>query len=77
MNDRKIKWLMDLANRDAEFGRIKADFIVLEKNFMDSVKQLPDTQQDLIYDYVFASNEYDRRILEIACDHIQLPEENV
>ena len=65
---------MYLANADAEFRRITAEFISLETEFMNLVHQLPSEQQDLIYEFVFASDRYDRRILEIACDYIQFPE---
>lgn len=74
MNDAKIEMLMRLAEGDAEFCKIKKSFIELEKAFMESVNLLPTEQQDLIYDFVFASDEYDRRILEIACDYLRFPE---
>ena len=74
MNDVKIEKLMHLVNADAEFRNIKAKFILLETEFMNLVHQLPMEQQNLIYEFVFASDRYDRRILEIACDYIYLPE---
>ena len=74
MNDAKIEKLTHLANADAEFRKIKAEFISLETEFMNLVHQLPMEQQDLIYKFVFASDEYDRRILEIACDYIDFSE---
>lgn len=73
MNDNKIEKIMNLANGDAEFRRIKSNFIKLEKEFLELVHTLPDEQQDVIYDFVFESDRYDRRILEIACDYILFP----
>ena len=70
MNEHKIEKIMNLANGDAEFRNIKANFVKLERDFLEFVHTLPDEKQDLIYDFVFESNRYDRRILEIACDYI-------
>ena len=74
MKDAKIEKLMHLANADAEFRKIRAEFISLEAAFMNVVHQLPKEQQDIIYEFVFASDRYDRRILEIACDYIRFQE---
>ena len=74
MHDQKIQQLLLLAHADGEFRKMKAEFVRLEAKFMELVHELPDEQQDLIYKFVFASDEYDRRILEIACDYIHLPE---
>ena len=75
MHDDKMDKIMKLASKDPEFQRIKTDFIKVEKDFLKFVHSLSDDQQDLIYDFIFQSDHYDRRILEIACDYIQFPED--
>ena len=70
MNEAKKKRLQLLAECDEEYKSQKVKFLSIEKAFLETVHHLPDHQQDLIWEFVFASNELDGRLLEIACDYI-------
>ncbi len=74
MHEEKLKRLQLIANADAKYRAIKTQYKVLENQFSKTAALLSDEQQDVLWAFVFASDDLDRRLLEIACDYIQLAE---
>lgn len=70
MNEGKIEKLKLLAIGDLQYRTMKQQFSKQEKHFLKTIHNLPGEQQDIIWEFVFASDALDRRLLEIACDYI-------
>ncbi len=74
MHEEKLKRLQLIANADAKYRALKTQYKVLENQFSKTASLLSDEQQDVLWAFVFVSDDLDRRLLEIACDYIQLAE---
>ncbi len=74
MHEEKLKRLQLIANADAKYRALKTQYKVLENQFSKTAALLSDEQQDVLWAFVFVSDDLDRRLLEIACDYIQLAE---
>ena len=70
MHEGKIKLLRLLANGDETYREIMERYKTQEEAFSQTAALLSDEQQDILWAFVFTSDELDRRLLEIACDYI-------
>lgn len=70
----KLCALRRLAREDLLFRRLERRYLDLEEAFAQMANTLPQDQQDTAWAYVCASDDLDRRLLEIACEYIRLRE---
>lgn len=70
--ERKIEILKQLSKSDEKYRELYSKFLPLEKQFTKIVNRLTNDEQDVIWDFVFTSDELDQRLLEIACDYIHI-----
>ena len=75
MEDRiqnRIKLIQSAALADAQYKKCNEDFLKIERQFLEMLPELTETQQDLIWKFINLSNEVDARLLEIACGYLAL-----
>lgn len=74
MTDKVIERLKAQAGMDSQFRKLHYKLLWLELEFEDIIGDLPDEKIDLIWDFVFTSNAWERRLLELACDYLEMDE---
>ena len=62
------------AKNDPVYMQMYQEFLILEKQFQDIVHGLPMEQQDIIWEFVFASDALEHRILELALQYTDFSE---
>ena len=62
------------AKNDPVYMQMYREFLILEKQFQDIVHGLPMEQQDIIWEFVFASDALEHRILELALQYTDFSE---
>ena len=75
MEDRiqnRIKLIQRAALTDSQYKKCNEDFLKIERQFLEMLPELTETQQDLIWKFINLSNEVDARLLEIACGYLAL-----
>lgn len=72
--ERKMDLMQRIAEKDLEYREMKSRFLILERKFEKTVMELTEEQQNVIWDFVFMSNDLDNKVLEIACSYVTLDE---
>lgn len=70
MFNRKMMQLRILAKCDRKYRDMEQNFMLLEEKFLEMVSRMTEEQQNLVWAFVFASEELDLRLFEIACEGI-------
>lgn len=68
--EKRLRLLRRLARADPAFRDMEQRYFALERDFSEMTNTLPQSQQDIAWAYVCASDDLDRRLLEIACAYI-------
>ena len=72
--ERKMDLMQRIAEKDLEYREMKSRFLISERKFEKTVMELTEEQQNVIWDFVFMSNDLDNKVLEIACSYVTLDE---
>ena len=67
-----IKEMRQLATYDKHYRELEQTFLCAEARYLNMLDQLSNEQQDLAWEFIFASNALDERLLEIARGGLQL-----
>lgn len=72
MLEYRIKEMRQLAKYDKHYRDLEQKFLCAEARYLNMLDQLSDEQQDLAWEFIFASNALDERLLEISRGGLQL-----
>lgn len=67
-----IKVLRKRAKIEYQYQKLMHKLLWLELEFSEIVNELPEEQQDILWDFVFTSDAIDRRLLELTCDFLEI-----
>lgn len=70
--EKRMKILRFLGKLDEEYERIEEEYRQWEVKFTEMVSCLEREQQDIVWGFVCTSDALDHRLLEIACELIDL-----
>ena len=70
---RKLDYIDSIVANDPVYREMLHRCSVLEKRFDAMVKELPEENQALAWDFVMLCEDMSRRALEIACAHMETP----
>ena len=57
---------------DPRYQTCNREFMKAERDFLEMIPELTESQQDLLWRFVNLSNEVDECLLEIACEYLAL-----
>ena len=70
--DKRMRILRLLATLDDEYMQLQEEYKVWEEKFTQMAGTLTKEQQDVAWGYVCTSDALDHRLLEIACELLDL-----
>ena len=66
--DMSTQWILQrfrLADQDEQYSRMKEEYLQLQKQFEDIVRELPVDKQDVLWGFVSISDGMNWRMLEL------------
>ena len=69
---KKLNYIDDLVAKDPAYRQMLVRCGRLEKQFDTMVKELPEENRDLAWDFVMLCEDMSRRALEIACENMEI-----
>ena len=70
--EKRKQLLRRIAASDKDYRVCHQKFMQAERDFFELLLELTEQQQDRLWRFVNLSNEVDERLLEIACEYLDL-----